>query len=515
MEKARTVSRQVPAGRSMNLAVLSLLSVLSTSPAEPGLRNLDFATGRLTHWEGAGFCMAPGRGQGPCLRFGICSADAGKPGRTALLYRAFVVPPGTGAIVFTAAAIRPRGVPATGDLDVLLETAGRKYQARQERSADGWTASPRIAPLDRGPAREYRWVVSALGGQLVRILLVDRDARPDCSLFCTGFRLVPQEEMERQDFREDMRRLARDHRLAPAGRYESRHFMAFSSADEEFTRQRLINGETIYVLFFEHFRKRGFEVREPPGKLMVAIFDEPAGFEAYLGQKVPAAVTGVYHLRSNRLVTYDYARNRSFLAQRQRRDEILKQLPQGPSSQVVLGALAARLRDERDDTNTGTIVHEVAHQLSFNGGLLNRDGDIPLWLAEGLACYCEPTWNGSWQGLGAPNPHRALALAGAAAGRGSFLPLRALVSSDAWLQRTTSIEQALLGYAQSWALFRMLLEERPRELRSYLRTIHARRTPDHRLTDFGAAFGADLARLEQHYHAYIRELVRQQVRPAP
>ena len=44
---------------------------------------------------------------------------------------------------------------------------------------------------------------------------------------------------------------------------------------------------------------------------------------------------------------------------------------------------------------------------------------------------------------------------------------------------------ALLGYAQSWALFRMLMEERPKQMRAYLTLIWDRRTSEHRLTDFG------------------------------
>src|SRR5205823_5109546 len=152
--------------------------------------------------------------------------------------------------------------------------------------------------------------------------------------------------------------------------------------------------------------------------------------------------------------------------------------------------------------------HEAAHQASFNVGLLNREGDVPVWLAEGLATYCEPTAKGLWQGIGAVNPQRTPALEKAAKGERRFLALAGLVRSDDWLRKATRTEDALLGYAQSWALFRMLMEERPKAMKKYLRLIYDRRTSDHRLADFGSCFGTDLAALERRHQEYVRGVVR-------
>ena len=134
-------------------------------------------------------------------------------------------------------------------------------------------------------------------------------------------------------------------------------------------------------------------------------------------------------------------------------------------------------------------MHEVAHQLSFNCGMLNRKGDVPVWLAEGLAVYCESTVKGAWQGIGEANPARAGVLAPASKGGAPFIPLRDLIRSDDWIRKAKRTDQIVLGYSQSWALFRLLMEERPEQLRAYLRLIHDRRTPDHRLADFGSASG--------------------------
>ncbi len=128
---------------------------------------------------------------------------------------------------------------------------------------------------------------------------------------------------------------------------------------------------------------------------------------------------------------------------------------------------------------------------------------MPLWLAEGLACYCEGPGSG-WRGPGGPNPERTRILAGTVRG-GAFLPLRNLVENDDWFTRRPTNERVLLGYAQSWALFRMLMEERSPSLRRYLAVVYERRSPDQRLADFVDAFGA-LEQVEARYQVYLRDL---------
>ena len=65
----------------------------------------------------------------------------------------------------------------------------------------------------------------------------------------------------------------------------------------------------------------------------------------------------------------------------------------------------------------------------------------------------------------------------------------------------------LQGYAQSWALFRMLMEKRPKAMKKYLALIRDRRTDEHRLTDFGSCFGANLTSLEAEHRDYVRKVV--------
>src|SRR5262249_26096222 len=156
--------------------------------------------------------------------------------------------------------------------------------------------------------------------------------------------------------------------------------------------------------------------------------------------------------------------------------------------------------------NVMTIMHEVAHQLSFNCGMLSREGDVPFWLAEGLACYCEPTDGGSWQGIGAANPLRQKTFPTALAARGKLIPLTDLLVHDDWMPSSRDNQTTLLAYSQSWALFRMLMEEQPQKLKTYLKLIYSRQTSERRLADFEQAFGHDVSGLRRRHEQYIQEM---------
>jgi hypothetical protein len=478
-------------------AALALLLVATVPGRAPALTNLDFRAEGLAHWEGKGFDR---------MASGVTSADTGARGRTGILHRTFQVPVGAVYIRFSAAAVWPEAVEPGETLDVVLEAAGREMIPKLIRRGDSWVNAPRLLPAEKSALREYIWNVEKYAGRRVRIALIDADERAGCHVVCSGFQLVTRDDINAHQFTVAVRKLETAHKLRRMSRYNSARFLAYSNADPAYTEYRLDNCETIHAEFFRHFRKRGFAVVAPVEKMMVAIFDTQTGFEAYLGESMPASVTGIYHTRSNRLVVYDYATNRAFAAVSK---HLASEAKRGVSDldrharSVLFGRY---VQERRNDTNISTIMHEVAHQLSFNCGLLDRTGDVPAWLAEGLAVYCESTSGGAWQGVGEANPQRAAVLAGPAKGRGEFLALRSLVANDDWLRKATRVEQVLLGYSQSWALFRMLMEEEPRKLKAYLETIRARRSAEHRLADFAAAFGTDLAKLERRYRGYVRDV---------
>ncbi len=476
------------------------------------LPNIDFSSGTLSNWEGDGFRVVKLADMDQQPDYAVSSEDRGIVGRKALLHRAIVVPEGAGVIRFEAYAARAPGCEANENLDVALLAAGKRIIPKKVRTASGWQAAPVLLPRKDGRPQEYIWPVDAYAGQTVRIVLVDEDDRPDCYVHCSGFRILWADEIQGREFSEFMVRLTEEHKLTPVVRYDSRHFTALSSADEDFTENLLRNCELMYSLFCAHFHRKGFTIQRPPAKLMLAIFDNQAGFEAYLGQKTSPLLGGMYHSSTNRFVMYDFGQNPTYLTQKQQLEQQGRQIASQMVRQRYIETLHREAQDYRTIANVGTIMHEVTHQLSFNCGMLNREGDVPFWLAEGLACYCEATSNGTWQGIGQPNPQRLATLSRILGQKGQLRELRGILEGDPWKQNNGDRDTVLLGYAQSWALFSMFMEEQPQNLKTYLGLIYSRRTPDRRLADFQQAFGGDLAKLERRHAAYIQRLVQQYAR---
>src|SRR5262249_40892678 len=176
---------------------------------------------------------------------------------------------------------------------------------------------------------------------------------------CSGFQVIRRGEFEAKEFSRFMVRLEEQHRLPPLTRYDSKHFTALSNADEKFSEQRLQNCELLYALFCDHFRRKGFTLREPPARLMVAMFDSQRGFETYLGQKISPLVTGLYHRDSNRLVVYDYGQNDAYLATKKQLTEQVRQVESQMQRQRSLDNLSRVAADVRAGTSISTIMHEV------------------------------------------------------------------------------------------------------------------------------------------------------------
>jgi hypothetical protein len=487
----------------MNLA-LALCLAASVPADTPVQENLDFRSGTLAGWEGDGFTLAPGGRHGPTLACSVCSADRGQEGRTAMIHRTITVPAGAGVLFCTARAVREKKSPANENLDVVLFAAGKRVIPKQVRKGAEWHTAANILGPENGRSREYAWDVRNYVGQTLRLALIDDDKRPDCFLICDGFRFIDANEFDGRQFGRFMHHLTEEHKLGDAARFDSQHFIAYSTADDDFAAVRLNNCELIYDLFFEHFRKKGFRIHEPSSKMMVAIFDSQAGMEAYIGQRLPGAVTGLYHPKSNRLVVYDYAKNRDFEFAKRLAQSNSRRIPGDLDRRHYIETVNRRASEFRNEENIATVMHEVSHQLSFNSGMVNRDGDTPFWVAEGLATYCEATDNGAWQGIGEANPERVLPLAMASLGRLKFIKLRDLLERDDFMKEQ---DLAIMAYSQSWALFKMLMEERPTQLRKFLELNYARRTPDHRPEDFAAAFGIEVEKLELRYLEYIKEQV--------
>jgi hypothetical protein len=473
--------------------MLLILTLLAGAPPA----NLDFGSGKLTHWDNDGFRL---------VKRQITSSDRDGKGRTASLKRLVRVPAGARQLRCAAALYRPSNLKPGGTLDVVVETEDGTPLPRQVYDGARWKRAAALLPPDEGALREYAWDVSGQADKRVRIRVTDADARPRCHVVSTGFEFLSADDVNARAFATVVRRLERARKLPKMLRYDSEHFMALSNAGAAQTEYRLYNCETLYAAFVKHFKGKGFALGDSGEQLMVAMFSSQDGFESYLGQSLSSAVTGIYDRNTNRLAVYDFGTNRAFVESIKKMEEQAARGSSDLERQQRIVAFGKWVKDRRDDVNLSTIMHEAAHQASFNLGLLSRDGDVPLWLAEGLATYCEPVAKGQWLGIGAVNAERIKALRPAARGERDFLALKDLVRSDDWLRKATRTEQVLLGYGQSWALFRMLMEKRPKAMKKYLALIRERRTGEHRLADFGSCFGANLTVLEAEHRDYVRKL---------
>ena len=86
----------------------------------------------------------------------------------------------------------------------------------------------------------------------------------------------------------------------------------------------------------------------PKRRLTLIVLRDQDSYSALLGEAPGKDVGGHYDLETNRLVIFDFRPQQA--------------------------AIAA----EADRVNLFTLVHETAHQLSFNTGILNRQGRAAL-----------------------------------------------------------------------------------------------------------------------------------------
>ena len=489
----------------LGLALVLACTIPGDQPVEV---DLSFRTTNLVGWEGNGFEAISEEGKAiSSTSMRASSQNAPRDGR-ALLHAAIKIPSTVKEIHCFAAAIRSEPGKPDEELDVLMYASGKRLIPKRVRTEHGWGPVDKLLGPKKDQLQEYCWNVEAYAGKTVRLALLDDDPRPDCYLICSGFQMLTDDRTLDRAFEIEVHQFERAHHLKPMIRFESQHYLAMSNADSSFSEFRLGNCEVLYTNFFQHFRGKGFKVQEPSGKLHAVVFQSQASFQDYAELKLSPFVTGIYAFKTNRLVMYDFGSNKEFIASKRKAEEKGQQIHGIDDRQRYLDSISRQSDEFRRGHNISTIMHEAAHQLSFNCGLLNRSADTPIWLAEGLACYCEATKQGVWLGIGEPNPERLGALKKALDSKAGLLPLTTILTGDKWISVKGEEASVLQGYGQSWALFRWLMETQPIKMADYLKTPLKRSTPEHRLADFQHAFGRDLRAVQKQYEEYIKGLVK-------
>lgn len=236
--------------------------------------------------------------------------------------------------------------------------------------------------------------------------------------------------------------------------------------------------EELQRSFAHYFAARGWKLPEPRFPLVAIVFAQRSEFARYAiteGNHASAGMLGYYSPTTNRIVMYDTTGG---------------QAKSGVSDWTV---------------NAETIIHEALHQCAFNGGLHNRFGETPRWVAEGLGTLFEA--RGVWNSRQYPaavdrvNRNQLDSFRRNLPRRKSSM-IAELISSD----RVFEVD-GLGAYAEAWALTHFLSETEPKKYLQYLqRTANKKafepyRGPE-RLRDFTDHFGTNFemlnARLLRH-----------------
>jgi len=276
-------------------------------------------------------------------------------------------------------------------------------------------------------------------------------------------------------------------KIGPLNTVHSAHYVGIGDAPQAFITIILADCEQLAADYQRYFGSLGFHLHQPDRPLIVIMYRDDRSFGKFFRlpswleaaekaraqpEKARAQPVGIYFRTTNVLHVFDW-----------------RNVPIEPRA---------------SHHNMETLAHEGTHQLSFNTGLLNRAGDTPLCIVEGLGTHGEPRKTTGPSDFGRLNLERMYDLAKIQR-RVPWIPVRELIGDD-WF-RAGNADRQLLGYAQSWLLVHYLIKE-PAALprfRQYLQAIAPRVKSDRRIEDAQAHLG-DLDRLDQELRRYAIRL---------
>ena len=275
--------------------------------------------------------------------------------------------------------------------------------------------------------------------------------------------------------------------------YQAKHYVVVYNTTRKYAQWTSSLLERLQKGFLAYWKKRGCDVKEPESPLAVVIFGDKDSYLQYAREELGAAAgtaIGYYSFQSNRITMYDLTGMQALRREDSRRGS--------------LHDITAMLSEPEAAPLVATIVHEATHQIAFNCGMQKRYADNPVWIAEGLAMFCETPdlfSNRSWSGIGKVNYDR-WDLYRDNANDDKILPLESLIVDDS---RFRNSRTAVNAYAEAWAWTYFLATWHTDELVAYLKDIADKPllTPQDkkgRLADFAKHFGSDFAKLEDEFY---------------
>jgi hypothetical protein len=222
--------------------------------------------------------------------------------------------------------------------------------------------------------------------------------------------------------------------------------------------------EQLQRSFAQYFAARGLRTPEPRFPLVAVVFARQADFARYAtadGNHASGNMLGYYSPATNRIAMYDITAGRNNVDW---------------------------------TTNAETIIHEALHQAAFNGGLHNRFGQTPRWVAEGLGTLFEArgVWNSRQFTTAADRVNR-----GQLESFRRYLPRRKSSALPELISSDRAFNADVQGaYAEAWALTFFLSETEPKKYFQYLQKTAAAKSFEaypapQRLRDFTEVFGSN------------------------
>jgi hypothetical protein len=270
--------------------------------------------------------------------------------------------------------------------------------------------------------------------------------------------------------------LARKAGIGPFAHSQTEHLIGLGDAPAAFRQSALEIAESFAKVFVGYFRSRGFKAELPSGRMTVVTLKDAESYRAMLGEAPGMAVGGHYDLDTNRLVMFD------------------------------LRGLQAELATAAERINTLTLVHETAHLLCFNMGILSRQEEVPVCVSEGLATFFELWRPKARSTLGGTNKPRLSALWDARNNPKSWIPLLDLLKDDKWFDEPNT-EQ--LAYGESWLLVHYLLKKEAwlPKFRAYLEGLKAHPQEPLSRINYAESKLGPLAALDRELRKHARDVL--------
>jgi hypothetical protein len=243
--------------------------------------------------------------------------------------------------------------------------------------------------------------------------------------------------------------------------------------------------------FVAHFRARGFRVALPPYWLSAVVLEGHKEYQTYVGHANLGNEWRFEHISGIYIGSLNYC-------------FFFDSTPRGKRSATGLPS----------ESDLKTWVHEAAHELCYNTGLVPRWTDAPKAMTEGLAEYCEDHRLSAPSPIGGIDSKAVRRLSGVARKGQSWIALDQLLVDDEILSGRDGGERVDQFYGEGWALVHLLMTRHTEGFRSYMEVL-PRRGPDapDRL-ELARRHLGDLEQLDKELKQYAEEVAKVQFKPA-